>query len=208
MSEENNPPANEPSGDESTQAKTPSPGAELRLKRKADKLQSQLESTSAELEELRAYKLEIEEAQSRRDKDWAKLEERYKGDLKKAKDERDGLLAQIDKRNQEDRRNGFVAKLASKSGVNAAVVKGLLLQVDGIESAPEEVTDDSLQEALAAIKELSPETFQVTPRGGSRGAPGTSSDPNLSKGARVAQARNERNGSGNPRWRELPGLKQ
>lgn len=148
-----------------------------------EKIRIERDRAKRELKEMRVQFDELKATVDGLESDKAKAEGRL-DDVLKQKDSRiEALEAKkreleeaIATRTKKDRGQTFAEAVAKKAGLgNLTVVRGLLREAADareLDTAPEEVTDDSVAEATKAIRELAPEMFTPKARGGSRGQPG------------------------------------
>lgn len=90
---------------------------------------------------------------------------------------RDTKIAEFEQREtarvKTERETALLERVATKTGVsNRVLLRGLLGQLAGVDTAPEEVTDALVDDVSKAIAQAAPEVFRAQPSGGSPGQPG------------------------------------
>lgn len=170
--------------------KTSGKGESLVSRGELEKVIEQRQAAKAELRELRDWKARKEAEEKAAQEDRMLEEKRYQELLAEREKDLDGLRAELDRRDaaeaaraKGDRRSKFLDAIESKSGLSGkrAVMDGLLsvLERDGLDSAPEEVTDRNVRDVLERMQALDKDTFAPKDLG-PKGSPGTSSHVDVS----------------------------
>lgn len=178
------------------------------------KLKDRLREAESRLAQYESLEETRAEESERKAQDWAKLEKRLSDKMSSREQRIAELESIISERQRADRETALLDSVEQRTGANRTLLKGLLkvASESGFDTAPDELDDDVVVDAVKRVRALAPELFEGRGYGGSPGAPGlntkikpVSEQPMSDSDARVAELAKRMSDYGTRNWRELNG---
>lgn len=150
--------------------------------RRRKKLKADLEERDRALAEMKERLSQFEEkeeamaeAEAKKAQDIEALEKRFNQKLEAERTEKEKLLGEIAERDRLRRQDALLESIASKTGMdNKRHLRAVLVEAarddDGLDTAPEELDEATIESAVKAMSVVSPELFE--PKASVGGSPG------------------------------------